>query len=90
MPCPVPGLIIQGTEDKVVPENAVFGLYQKLDKQKNSDIDYITVQGAGHFFEAQMETLNEELARYIKPRLNQQQNQKKIRRDRRRRQAPEE
>jgi len=85
-PCPVPGLIIQGTDDKIVPESSVINLYEKLRKQKNSDIEYASIYGADHFFKDQMEELSSAISEYIVPRIIMQQMPKKVKRDRRRRQ----
>jgi uncharacterized protein len=84
-PCPTPGLIIQGTDDKIVSESSVISLYDKLDKQKNSDIEYISIGGADHFFKEQMDELSEAITNYIKPRISMKQTPKKVKRDRRRR-----
>lgn len=85
-PCPSQGLIIQGTQDKVVDEAAVFSLYEKLDKQRNSNVDYTPIEGADHFFTNHLAQLNNALDEYIKPRLNMETNSLKSKRDRRKRQ----
>jgi alpha/beta superfamily hydrolase len=87
-PCPAPGLIVQGTADDVVPESSVIALYEKLDKQKNSNVEYIPIHGAGHFFDGpgQMEKLCDSISEYVSSNANVQQQPRKVRRDRRRRQ----
>ena len=84
-PCPAPGLLIQGTHDSIVPEASVISLYEKLDKQKNSDIEYASISNADHFFKNQMEELADAISSYIKPRVGAKQVPKKVKRDRRRR-----
>lgn len=86
-PCPAPGLFIQGTQDSIVPESSVIKLYEKLDKQKNSDLEYVSIHGADHFFKEQSEELEETISSYIEPRLLMHKMPKKIKRDRRRRQT---
>ena len=68
--CPVNGLMIQGTDDTIVPENTVFDLYNKVARQRNSDVDYYTINGADHFFRDCLDELSSIVNDYIKPRLN--------------------
>lgn len=91
-PCPAPGLIVQGTNDKIVLESSVISLYEKLDKQKKSDVEYVSIYGADHFFKNHMEELSNFISSYIGPRIIMQPTPKKVKRDRRRRQIvpPEE
>jgi alpha/beta superfamily hydrolase len=49
-PCPSSGLIIQGDQDTVVPQEAVGKLIQKLSHQRGIKIDYKVIAGATHFF----------------------------------------
>lgn len=49
-PCPVSGLIIQGTQDEIVPVHTVENLAYKLKKQKGINIDLKIIQGASHLF----------------------------------------
>ncbi|MCE2991632.1 MAG: alpha/beta hydrolase [Candidatus Jidaibacter sp.] len=86
-PCPAQGLIVQGTKDRVVKEEAVFGLYEKLAKQRNSSIEYAPIDG-DHFFTGNHETLSTTIENYIAPRaVKGEAFSKKVRRDRRRRNA---
>lgn len=84
-PCPSQGLIIQGTKDENVPEEAVYNLYEKLDKQRNSQIEYHPVSGANHFFVGKLDELNSAIEGYIKPRISTEPMPRKLKRDRRRR-----
>jgi alpha/beta superfamily hydrolase len=56
-PCPIPGLIIQGTQDSIVEESSVASLADKLAKQKNTKVDYRIIEGADHFFRNKLEDL---------------------------------
>jgi len=86
-PCPAQGLIIQGTKDSIVSEDSVYSLYEKLDKQRNSDVEYYSISGADHFFKNKLEHLNKAIEEYIKPRISMEPIPRKLKRDRRRRQA---
>lgn len=86
-PCPAQGLIVQGTKDLVVPEESVYSLYEKLDKQRNSKVDYYPITGADHFFKDHMEQLKVAVREYIDPRIKPDAMPKKVKRDRRRRQV---
>ena len=48
-PCPSNGLIIQGTEDKIVEEECVTELVEKLNKQKNLKIQNYAERVERHF-----------------------------------------
>lgn len=58
-PCPVSGMIIQGSADPVVPFESVDRLVNKLNSQRGISIDYRLVPQADHFFTQDMDTLNE-------------------------------
>ena len=70
-PCPSSGLIVQGTEDDVVPEPSVEKLANKLKMQKNIVIDYHLVKGANHFFKDHMDQLIDESTTYLNARMGQ-------------------
>jgi len=56
-PCPSSGLIIQGDQDTVVPQEAVGKLIQKLSHQRGIKIDYKVIAGATHFFNEHLDQL---------------------------------
>jgi alpha/beta superfamily hydrolase len=87
-PCPAPGAIIQGTKDDIAKEEVVYKLFEKLDKQRGSDIEYFPIRGANHFFENQLDELSEVIENYMNPRVSLQALPKRVKRDRRRRQLP--
>lgn len=64
-PCPASGLIIQGDRDEVVPIASVDKLQQKLDNQKNIEVDYRVIPTADHFFSEHMDTLNAHVESYL-------------------------
>lgn len=67
-PCPCNGMIIQGSADTVVSKEAVDKLAERLDRKKHS-VDYRVVEGAGHFFENEMETLQALVDAYLAERI---------------------
>ena len=64
-PCPSSGLIIQGTEDKIVDIENVTDLVNKLNKQKNLKIKYKKLIGADHFFKSELENIQETIKNYV-------------------------
>ena len=64
-PCPVSGMILQGTQDLIVTQESVQKLVDKLNSQKGISIDHRTIQGAGHFFENHIDILNGHAANYL-------------------------
>jgi uncharacterized protein len=71
-PCPSSGLIINGSNDRVVPTADVDALVEKLHEQKGITITHEMVEGAGHFFEdPHMETLTNSVDSYVRRRLTE-------------------
>ena len=64
-PCPSSGLVIQGDQDTVVPQEAVAKLIQKLSHQRGIKIDYRVVPGASHFFNEHLDQLAEGVDQYL-------------------------
>ena len=64
-PCPASGLIIQGSEDKIVQEESVSELVEKLNKQKNINVDYKKIIGADHFFAKNLDDIQKKIKKYI-------------------------
>ena len=67
-PCPSSGLIVQGTNDDVVPEPSVEKLCNKLALQKNITVDYKLIKGANHFFNDHMDQLSKSVDDYMDAR----------------------
>ena len=72
-PCPASGLVIQGDKDEIVPEPSVAKLVDKLSSQRDITIDYRVIKGAGHFFQDEMELLNDHLDDYLAKALSENQ-----------------
>src|SRR5690606_6142143 len=68
-PCPSSGLIIQGSDDKIVAESEVAKLAQRLSRQKGITIEYKKIAGADHFFEGKLDELTAAADKYIKASL---------------------
>ena len=69
-PCPIPGLIIQGTDDTISRESDSYALFQKLHKQKNAQVDYHLINGADHFYNNHIPDLTEKICSFIKETIN--------------------
>lgn len=65
-PCPIPGLLVQGTQDSIVPEGLVDDLVNKLLKQKDVNIEYQKLLGADHFFRNRTNDLAKVVNQYVK------------------------
>ena len=65
-PCPASGLIIQGTDDKIVEAEQVSGLADKLNKQKNLKIVYKKLIGADHFFKNELDDIQDIITKYVR------------------------
>jgi len=68
-PCPSSGLMINGADDKVAPNDSVVELVSKLKTQKNITIEHQAVPGANHFFEGQLQALVQRIDDYVDRRL---------------------
>jgi alpha/beta superfamily hydrolase len=68
-PCPSSGLIIQGAEDEIVPPASVAKLVEKLNAQRNLEIDYRVIPGANHFFHDSLEQLDQHLGDYLSKKV---------------------
>ncbi len=64
-PCPSSGLIIHGAQDEIVPPASVGKLIEKLNSQRNLEIDYRVIPEANHFFHDSLEALNQHLDDYL-------------------------
>ncbi|MBK68064.1 MAG: alpha/beta hydrolase [Rickettsiales bacterium] len=56
-PCPAGGLIVQGDQDDIVPQDGVNLLVERLIEQQKVNIDFQVVQGANHFFTDRIDQL---------------------------------
>lgn len=69
-PCPIPGIIVQGDSDSIVPEETTMEFVNRLTKQKQSRIHYQAIQGGDHFFRTRLPELEESVSGYVKSNLN--------------------
>ncbi|CAL7962431.1 Alpha/beta hydrolase [Alphaproteobacteria bacterium] len=83
-PCPTQGLIIQGSQDEIVLEESVYKLYERIDKQHNANIEYHIIN-TDHFFDNKLDELGQIVDEYLKVNVNRHMLQKKLKRDRRKR-----
>lgn len=87
-PCPRGGLIVQGDQDSIVGEEDVSKLANKLNNQRNIDVDYKVIGGADHFFRNHMESLADTVDSYIRDNISEVTRRGQVRPDRKRRQLP--
>ena len=83
-PCPGEICILHGTEDKSVPEESVYNVYESIRKQKNSSIEYIPMYGADHMFKDKLDDMSSILSECIKAREGLSQLTGKQKKDRKR------
>ena len=69
-PCPSSGLIINGTKDEIVDPESVEKLVEKLKTQKAITIEHTVIEGAGHFFENELDQLVRMVNNYLDLRLS--------------------
>ena len=64
-PCPSSGLIMQGTDDDIVPEPDVAKLVAKLSSQRGIDVAYRHIEGANHLYDNKLEELTASIENYL-------------------------
>jgi alpha/beta superfamily hydrolase len=64
-PCPSSGLMVQGDQDSIVPQESVNKLVTKLSHQRGIKIDYKMVPGASHFFTEHLDQLTQTVDDYL-------------------------
>lgn len=65
-PCPIPGIFVQGNRDSIVPEDEVMSMYERLSKQRKSQIAYQVINGADHFYRERLHLLEEVLNNHLR------------------------
>jgi len=68
-PCPASGLITHGDADRIVPQEDIERLVERLQAQKGITIDYENIAEANHFFENHADDLNDVVGQYLDKRL---------------------
>ncbi len=64
-PCPCGGLMLHGDNDELVPEPAVRKLVDKLNTQKNVQVDYRVYAGADHVFATHAEHVGRAIEEHV-------------------------
>ena len=64
-PCPSSGLMIQGDQDTIVPQESVNKLVNKLSHQRGIKIDYRLMPGASHFFTEHLDQMTQVVDDYL-------------------------
>jgi alpha/beta superfamily hydrolase len=68
-PCPSSGLIVNGNDDIVAPKVDIQKLVDRLQSQKGIQVNHSLIDGANHFFDNNIDELNNEISKYIDLRL---------------------
>ena len=64
-PCPSSGLVLTGEKDEIVPYESVKKLVDKLNQQKDINVQHDIVAGANHFFQGKLEEMDEAVSGYL-------------------------
>ena len=64
-PCPVSGLIVQGSKDEIVPKEPSEELAARLTAQRGIEVTYKEVPEADHFFTNRLTELSEHVNTYL-------------------------
>jgi alpha/beta superfamily hydrolase len=68
-PCPASGLILHGAADTVATPNEVERVVAKLRTQKGIVIDYDLVEGASHFWQDHLPSVEQHVGAYLDKRM---------------------
>ena len=64
-PCPTSGLILNGDQDQVVPQESIKKLVDRLSNQRGITIDHRLLKKADHFFTGRIDDLVEQVDNYM-------------------------
>jgi uncharacterized protein len=64
-PCPVSGLMLQGSKDQIVTAESVTKLCEKLALQRNIEVTQKMIEGADHFYAQQLDQVVNEVKSYV-------------------------
>ena len=67
-PCPSSGMIVHGTADRIVPDEDIQKLVDRLNAQKGIEINLTKIDGANHFFDEHMDELIVKVNEYLDER----------------------
>lgn len=70
IPCPAPGLILQGDKDTMTSEKNVNEFAERLNAQKRTSIDYVVIPGANYSFSNHLCEISQEAENYIDRHLH--------------------
>jgi len=68
-PCPSSGLVVYGKNDELVPEEYNLNLKKRLDNQKNTNVEFIAINSANHFFKSKEKEMVSVIDKYIKSKI---------------------
>lgn len=68
-PCPAPGFIVSGDNDKIAETESVKNLVSMIEKQSSSNIEHKFIEGANHFYTNKIDELMSTCETYIEKRL---------------------
>ncbi len=68
-PCPIEGLVVQGTLDSVITEAETIKYIDWIKQQQYSNINYSPIYNADHFYREKIEELKASIRDYISQRL---------------------
>ena len=64
-PCPISGLIVNGKNDELVPEESIANLKKRLNMQKNIKVKFEIIANANHFYKDKEKDLVSVLDKYL-------------------------
>jgi len=68
-PCPISGLVVNGKNDELVPEESLLSFKKRLSMQKNIDVKFETISNANHFFKNKEKELSTIVESYLKEKI---------------------
>lgn len=70
-PCPISGLVLNGTEDKITKSKDIENFILKCNKGRGVHVSHESIEGANHFFQyGHLNHLDEVVEKYITSTLN--------------------
>lgn len=64
-PCPSSGLVVSGDQDEIVPTDSVVKLVEKMNQQRDINVQHKLLAGANHFFQGQLDSLEQCVGDYV-------------------------